>query len=112
MCDLGHSHPHSADEPFGFLVDRPEIRALIEETTRLTREIRDTAERVEALRSSFATLLAQDSWLPDECAVPDERSRMGGGIGQYALYRARDGSLCLFRLPEVSQLVSEQQHKA
>jgi hypothetical protein len=23
---------------------------------------------------------------------------MGGGIGQYALYRAKDGSLCLFAL--------------
>ena len=29
---------------------------------------------------------------------PDHRSGMGGGIGQYALYRAEDGSLCLFSL--------------
>jgi predicted metal-dependent enzyme (double-stranded beta helix superfamily) len=88
MCELGHLHSDAADEPFGFLVDRPEIRALIEETTRLTREIPDAGQRVEALRPAFASLLAADSWLPEECAVPDEKSRMGGGIGQYALFRA------------------------
>jgi predicted metal-dependent enzyme (double-stranded beta helix superfamily) len=95
MCDLGHGHAH---DPFGFLVDTPEIRALIEETTRLCATVRDDAERVEALRPAFARLLAADGWLPESCAKPDDTSRMGGGIGQYALYRAADGSLCLFSL--------------
>src|SRR5213079_557718 len=58
----------------------------------------DTAARVEALKPAFAKLLAADGWLPDACSAPDEKSRMGGGIGQYALYRAEDGSLCLFSL--------------
>ena len=40
MCDLGHSHPHQS---YGFLVDAPEIRALIDETTRLTAAIEDDA---------------------------------------------------------------------
>ena len=93
MCDLGHQHAH-----FGFLVDTPEIRALIEETARVTSAISDDASRVEALRPAFAALLAADGWLPDACAQPDESSRMGSGIGQYALYRAEDGSLCLFSL--------------
>jgi len=31
MCDLGH---HDHHDHFGFLVDTPEIRALIDETTR------------------------------------------------------------------------------
>ena len=39
-----------------------------------------------------------DGWLPESCATPDETSKMGGGIGQYALYRAEDNSLCLFSL--------------
>lgn len=94
MCDLDH-HAHAM---YGFLVDTPEIRALIEETERLTQAIRDDAERVEALRPAFAQLLAAEGWLPESCAKPDEASRMGGGIGQYALYRAEDGSLCLFSL--------------
>ena len=96
MCDLGHAHRHG--ESYGFLVDTPEIRALIDATNRLRRTIAADAARVEALRPAFATLLAADNWLPDSCARPDETSKMGGGIGQYALYRAEDGSLCLFSL--------------
>jgi len=95
MCDLNHDHDH---HHFGFLVDTPEIRALIEETARLTASIDDVPARAEALRPAFARLLASDGWLPESCARPDEGSRMGGGIGQYALYRAEDGSLCLFSL--------------
>jgi len=95
MCDMGHGDHH---QHFGYLVDAPEIRALVDETARLMRTIRDDAERVEALRAPFAALLAADGWLPERCAQPDESSRMGGGIGQYALYRAEDGSLCLFSL--------------
>src|SRR3954467_7404184 len=96
MCDLGHAHDHQ--QPYGFLVDTPQIRALIDETRRLTTEIPDVAARVEALRPAFEALLQADGWLPDTCATPDETSRMGGGIGQYALYRAEDKSLCLFSL--------------
>ncbi len=93
MCDLGHDHQH-----FGFLVDAPEIRALIAETQRLAREVPDDALRVELLRPAFEMLLAAEGWLPEAYAQPDFKSRMGGGIGQYALYRAEDGSLCLFAL--------------
>ena len=96
MCDFGrHDHPH---KDFGFLVDVPEIRTLIDETRRLTGAIPDTAARVEALRPAFGKLLAAEGWLPKEYGEPDLESGMGGGIGQYALYRAEDGSLCLFSL--------------
>ncbi len=95
MCDLGHAH---AGKGFGFLVDTPEIRALIAETERVSSTVRDEAARVDALRPAFSALLAADGWLPDHCARPDADSRMGGGIGQYALYRAENGSLCLFSL--------------
>jgi predicted metal-dependent enzyme (double-stranded beta helix superfamily) len=96
MCDFG-KHAH-ARQGFGFIVDVPEIRGLIDETQRLTKAIPDTGKRVDALRPVFAKLLAADGWLPDEYASPDLKSGMGGGIGQYALYRAEDGSLCLFSL--------------
>ena len=93
MCDLSGKHDH-----FGFLVDTPQIRALIEETERLRRDVEDDATRVERLRPAFARLLSADGWLPDAFGQPDAKSGMGGGIGQYALYRAEDGSLCLFSL--------------
>ena len=96
MCDFGKHDHHQQD--FGFLVDVPEVRALVDETRRLTHEIADTAARVDALRPAFGKLLAADGWLPKEYAEPDLKSGMGSGIGQYALYRAEDGSLCLFSL--------------
>jgi predicted metal-dependent enzyme (double-stranded beta helix superfamily) len=96
MCDFGRHHRDHAD--FGFLVDAPEIRALVDETRHLTAVIADAPTRVEALRPAFSKLLASDGWLPGEYAEPDLKSGMGGGIGQYALYRAEDGSLCLFSL--------------
>jgi predicted metal-dependent enzyme (double-stranded beta helix superfamily) len=95
MCDSGHSHHHG---PFGFLVDTPEIRELIAETQRQMSDTADPADRVEALKPAFAKLLGADGWLPPSFATRDEKSRMGDGIGQYALYRAEDGSLCLFSL--------------
>ena len=95
MCDLHHHH-HAG--PYGFLVDVPQVRALIDETHRIIAAMRTDRERVEALRPAFLRLLLADGWLPGDCAAPDEGSRMGGGIGQYALYRAEDGSLCLFSL--------------
>ena len=52
----------------------------------------------EAIRPRFAELLADQAWLPDELAAPVPGSGMGGGIGQWLLYRAEDESLSLFAL--------------
>ena len=43
-------------------------------------------------------LLADPDWLPAEYRAPAPESGMGGGIGQWLLYRAGDGSLSLFAL--------------
>src|SRR6478609_7903664 len=97
MCDLDspHAHHHQA---FGFLVDTAEIRALVDETARVVLALSEPSARVEALKPAFSKLLAADGWLPDVYASPDLSSGMGGGIGQYALYRAEDRSLTLFSL--------------
>jgi predicted metal-dependent enzyme (double-stranded beta helix superfamily) len=95
VCDFGHEHSH---QHFGFLLDNPRVRTLVDATRRVTDTIADVRARVEALRPAFAELLQAADWLPDEYAQPDTKSGMGGGIGQYALYRAQDGSLCLFSL--------------
>jgi predicted metal-dependent enzyme (double-stranded beta helix superfamily) len=52
----------------------------------------------EAIRPRFAELLADDEWLPAEYQAPVPGSGMGGGIGQWLLYRTGDGSLSLFSL--------------
>ena len=94
MCNQDHWHDH---DKFGFLVDTPAVRALIDEVHRRA-SVADAGERIEQLKPAFGELLAADGWLPDEYARGDAASRMGDGIGQYALYRAEDGSLCLFAL--------------
>jgi len=95
MCDTGHAHHH---DRFGFLVDTPRVRALIDEAQRQMALDVEPAARIDAITPAFAALLAENDWLPDEYANADTQSRMGDGIGQYALYRAEDGSLCLFSL--------------
>jgi predicted metal-dependent enzyme (double-stranded beta helix superfamily) len=55
-------------------------------------------EASDAIRSSFAELLADETWLPAQYAAPAPESGMGGGIGQWLLFRAGDGSLSFFSL--------------
>ena len=52
----------------------------------------------ESLRPRFAELLADPDWLPAEYRAAASDSGMGGGIGQWLLYRAEDQSLSLFSL--------------
>jgi 3-mercaptopropionate dioxygenase len=52
----------------------------------------------EAIRPRFAQLLADPDWLPASYREPAPESGMGGGIGQWLLARAEDGSLSLFSL--------------
>ena len=55
-------------------------------------------EACESIRPSFAELLADPDWLPAAYQAAAPKSGMGGGIGQWLLYRASDGSLSLFSL--------------
>ena len=51
-----------------------------------------------AIEPRFAELLAASGWLPVEYQAAAPESGMGGGIGQWLLYRADDASLSLFSL--------------
>jgi predicted metal-dependent enzyme (double-stranded beta helix superfamily) len=55
-------------------------------------------EACAAIRPRFAELLADPDWLPAEYRESAPESGMGGGIGQWLLFRAGDGSLSLFAL--------------
>jgi 3-mercaptopropionate dioxygenase len=52
----------------------------------------------EAIRPAFAELLADADWLPAQYQEAAPASGMGGGIGQWLLYRTADASLSLFSL--------------
>ncbi|HEY2635933.1 MAG TPA: cysteine dioxygenase family protein, partial [Solirubrobacteraceae bacterium] len=56
------------------------------------------ADAIARIRPGFADLLADPAWLPAVYQEPAPESGMGGGIGQWLLYRAGDGSLSLFSL--------------
>lgn len=85
----------SGDE---FLVEAPAVREFIQEVQRLRAAEPNPARLVEALRQPFGRLLASEGWLPAEFARPYEASGMGGGIGQYLLYRSADHEVTLFSL--------------
>jgi predicted metal-dependent enzyme (double-stranded beta helix superfamily) len=46
----------------------------------------------------FGELLADPDWLPTHYQAPAAESGMGGGIGQWLVFRAADRSLSLFSL--------------
>jgi predicted metal-dependent enzyme (double-stranded beta helix superfamily) len=85
----------SADE---FLVDSPLVHEFVGETREIVSEGLPPADACERIRPRFAELLAADGWLPERFQEPAAESGMGGGIGQWLLYRAGDGSLSLFSL--------------
>ena len=58
----------------------------------------DRTQTLARLEPYFQELLAQEQWLPQKFAQVNPESRMGGGIGQWLLYRAKDRSLSVFSL--------------
>lgn len=89
------SHGRTADEYF---LDSPVVREFISQVRTSMEREPDAARRLDSLKPAFTELLADESWLPEEFAVPYEASGMGGGIGQYLLYRSADEDLTLFSL--------------
>jgi 3-mercaptopropionate dioxygenase len=84
-----------ADE---FVLDTPVVRSFIGGVRAAIDRSDSPAHACELIRPAFAELLADEGWLPDEYQAPVPGSGMGGGIGQWLLFRAADGSLSLFSL--------------
>jgi 3-mercaptopropionate dioxygenase len=80
------------------LVESPRVRSFLEETSSIVSRGLEPAEACRRIRPFFAELLAADDWLPPRFQEPAPESGMGGGIGQWLLYRAGNGSLSLFSL--------------
>jgi predicted metal-dependent enzyme (double-stranded beta helix superfamily) len=84
--------------PDEFVLDTPAVRSFISDVRSEIERSRSPAEACELIRPRFADLLADDEWLPAEFQQPAPESGMGGGIGQWLLFRAGDRSLSLFAL--------------
>jgi len=97
MCD-SHEHglpPLAADE---WILDTPALREFIAEVRHRAAHAETAAAACEAIDPLFRTLVADRHWLPEEFQRDAPQSGMGGGIGQWLLYRSADRSLALFSL--------------
>ena len=84
-----------ADE---FVLDTPAVRSFVAGVRAAIDHSSSPEDACERIRPRFAELLDDDEWLPAEYQAPVPGSGMGGGIGQWLLFRAADRSLCLFSL--------------
>ena len=81
-----------------FVLDTPVVRAFVADVETTISGASTPEDACEAIRPRFAELLADADWLPAAYRAAAPESGMGGGIGQWLLYRAGDGSLSLFSL--------------
>lgn len=80
------------------VLDTPVVRDFLDAVRGAIAASASPAEACDAIRPRFAQLLADEDWLPADYTAPVPGSGMGGGIGQWLLFRAGDGSLSLFSL--------------
>jgi len=81
-----------------YVLDTPVVRGFVASVEAAIGAAASPAAACDAIRPAFAQLLADDAWLPAELRAPVPDSGMGGGIGQWLLCRADDGSLSFFAL--------------
>jgi 3-mercaptopropionate dioxygenase len=81
-----------------FVLDTPLVRAFVSEVQASIGAAASPEEACAAIRPRFAELLADPDWLPGEYRESAPESGMGGGIGQWLLFRAADRSLSFFSL--------------
>ena len=81
-----------------YALDTPAVREFVAGVRQTIARAGSPEEACELLRPGFAELLADPDWLPAEYQADAPESGMGGGIGQWLLYHAEDGSLSLFSL--------------
>src|SRR3954462_8598770 len=85
-------------DPDEYVLDTATVRAFVSSVRAAIASAASPAEACDAIRPAFADLLADPDWLAPEYARDAPESGMGGGIGQWLLFRAGDRSLTLFSL--------------
>lgn len=97
MCEAHDDDlpPLDADE---WVLDTPLIRRFVGDVRTAIERSSSPADACATVAPRFAELLAHPRWLPPRYQRDAPRSGMGGGIGQWLLFRAADRSLSLFSL--------------
>ena len=83
---------------FEFVLDTRDLRAFVADVRAAIAAAASPGAACDAIRPRFAELLADERWLPERYRESAPESGMGGGIGQWLLFRAGDRSLSLFAL--------------
>lgn len=97
MCDL-HGLARDGTGSDEWVLDTPLVRGFIHDVRHAIADAGSPADACELIEPGFTALLEDPTWLPDEYLQDAPESGMGGGIGQWLLFRAGDGSLSLFSL--------------
>ena len=96
MCDFQQSLPPlDADE---YVLDTALVREFVGSARTQIAEAVSPSRACELIEPLFTRLLANRTWLPERYQEPVAEGGMGGGIGQWLLFRAADRSLSLFSL--------------
>src|SRR6266702_3677602 len=96
VCDFEHDLPPLDEDEF--VLDTPVVREFVGATRGRIDQAATPAHACGLIEPLFTRLLADQTWLPRRFQEPAAESGMGGGIGQWLLFRAADRSLSLFSL--------------
>jgi 3-mercaptopropionate dioxygenase len=96
VCDFEHDLPPLDEDEY--VLDTPRVREFVGRVRARMAEASSPSQACALIEPLFSGLLADQRWLPDRFQEPAAESGMGGGIGQWLLFRAADRSLSLFSL--------------
>jgi 3-mercaptopropionate dioxygenase len=96
MCDFHGMLPPLAEDEY--VLDTARVREFIADARMRIEEAESPQRACELISPLFSGLLADDHWLPAAYQAPAATGGMGGGIGQWLIFRAADRSLSLFSL--------------
>jgi hypothetical protein len=90
MCDVVDHHALDPLEEDEWALDTPVIRGFVDSVRAAIERSPSAAETCRLLAPRFRGLLARSDWLPQRFQEDAPESGMGGGIGQWLLFRAAD----------------------
>lgn len=98
MCDFQHHEPLPPLSKDEYVLDTGRVRDFISSVRARVERADSPADACDQISPLFAELLSDPEWLPGPYQAPAPNSGMGGGIGQWLVFRAADRSLSLFSL--------------
>jgi 3-mercaptopropionate dioxygenase len=98
MCDFEQHQPLPPLPEDEYVLDTGRVRAFITQVRKRIERADSPGQTCDQISPLFADLLSDREWLPAPYRAPAPNSGMGGGIGQWLIFRAADRSLSLFSL--------------